>query len=104
MTWASWEKQKIQSFTGYLFHIGATLFRKELCLTITEWENPFLFRASKHSLWILWLLPPTPFIGPFRPRSDLSLDGFTYSIPSCRLVILYISIIYPLILLSLSVV
>ena len=37
-------------FGGSLFQIRATLFRKKLCLTVTEWEKLLLLRDLNDSL------------------------------------------------------
>ena len=47
-----------------LFHTGTTLFKKKLCLTVTDWEKSLLSLALKYSVWSLSALPLTPAAGP----------------------------------------
>ena len=59
--------EEVTTSSGRLFHFGTTLFKKKLCLTVTDWEQSFLSLDLKDSLRILNELPPTPDVGLNRP-------------------------------------
>ena len=41
--------EDVTTSSGRLFHVGKTLFKKKLCLTVTDWEKSFLSETMTHS-------------------------------------------------------